>query len=85
MINKCLSCEKNKTTKENICTVECVTLSMCVCLRWCEREPACITCPVGVGVRFAYDTACENANAIDAVLPCDGQKKCISTVTLNWV
>lgn len=52
---------------------------MCVCV----GEPACITCPVGVGVRFGYDTACENANAIDALLCCDGQKKCISIVTLN--
>ncbi len=52
---------------------------MCVCV----GVRTCITCPVGAGVRFAYDTACQNASAIDALLCGDGKKKCISIVTLN--
>lgn len=55
----------------------CVTASMSVF----ERERVCITCPVGVGVRYAPHA--KNANAINALLCCDGQKKCISIVTLN--
>lgn len=53
-------------------TVECVTVSLCVCVRWCERGQACVTFPIEAGVRFANDTACVNANAIDALLCADG-------------
>lgn len=56
-------------------TAECMSVSMCVCVCVREEEQACITCPVRAGVRFASDTACQDASAIDALLCCDGPKK----------
>lgn len=45
---------------------ECVTVFVSSYGRRCEREQACNTCCVGV--RSAYDTACQIANAIDVSL-----------------
>ena len=69
-----------KNNNKEICIELDMWLLAWVCV--CERDPVCVTCPVGVECDNC--TACDkDANAIDALRCCDGWKKCISIFTLN--